>query len=86
MIRFTTESGSIYEVDFEGRRFRKVKTTESSRINEFPWQKFITLHSRETTESPLGEDDQIRVGYQYLFSNFDIWIKTSAVVSIEETP
>jgi hypothetical protein len=95
IIRITTESGSVYEVDPTGHKFRKAQTTDESGVDEFPWRKYTEI--RQGGYAQIGDPDEnnytpfevvtpskITVGRQLHFNGSRLWdwVRTSPVVKV----
>ena len=88
LLRITTASGSVYEVDLEKRLYRKVTTTDESRVPEFDWERYALLSTRvaalDEEFEPLTSPDEIAPGRQLWFWSADQWARTSEIFLVEE--
>lgn len=82
-----TESGSVYELDLDGGRLRKAKTTSESAVNTFPWMEFGAVQAIRRTVGfvPIELPGDLQLDDQLLATGIPgdgYWVMTSPVVEI----
>lgn len=87
MIAVTTSRGSVYYVDQDAKRFRKVTTTDESLVPLSDWDTYKELWTRTDVDEPYDREPKpIQVGQQLLFWDLGTlpWLRTSFVVVVEK--